>query len=145
MNNIDSLRFFWPESVLTVAVMALLVQDLAVRKSARRVQWLTGGALFWLALTAWATWMTPRGNLPIFGGLLMHDPLRMFFAWLFLAATLLTIIIVPRSAQISVARMGEFLAKIGKEKTGIAEIDFLCGEQVFGKARDTARFHDRCG
>ena len=110
MNNIDSLRFFWPESVLTVAVMALLIQDLAVRKSARRVQWLTGGALFWLALTALATWMMPPGNLPIFGGLLMHDPLRMFFAWLFLAATLLTVIIVPRSAQISVARLGEFLA-----------------------------------
>src|SRR5260370_17728882 len=106
MNNIDSLRFFWPESVLTVAVMALLVQDLAVRKSARRVQWLTGGALFWLALTAWATWKTPGGNLPIFGGLLMPDPLRMFFSLLFPSAPLLTIIIVPPHPRTSPPRIG---------------------------------------
>ena len=37
MNNIHSLRFFWPESVLTVAVLAMLVQDLLVRRSPRRV------------------------------------------------------------------------------------------------------------
>ncbi|TMA28331.1 MAG: NADH-quinone oxidoreductase subunit N [Deltaproteobacteria bacterium] len=110
MNNIHSLRFFWPESVLTVAVLAMLVQDLLVRRSPRRVGLLTIGALFWLALTALATWRTPWGNFPIFGGLLVHDPLRIFFAWLFLAAALLTVVIVPRSKEISSARLGEFFA-----------------------------------
>ena len=76
MDNITSLRFFWPESVLTVAVIAMLIQDLFVRRSARRVAWLTAGALFWLALTALATWMTPWGDFPLFGGLIQHDPLR---------------------------------------------------------------------
>ena len=31
MTNIQSLRFFWPESVLTVAVLAMFIQDLATR------------------------------------------------------------------------------------------------------------------
>jgi NADH-quinone oxidoreductase subunit N len=110
MDNISSLRYFGPESVLTVAVLAMFVQDLFVRKSPRRVQWVTVGALIWWALVAYETWRTPGGTAVLFGGLLMHDPMRMFFAWVFLAATLLTIVIVPSSRQISPARTGEFLA-----------------------------------
>ena len=94
MDNLHSLRFFWPESVLTVAVLAMLVQDLIVRRSKWRVPSLVVGALFWLALTGVATAVTPRGDVPLFGGLLQHDPLRMFFAWLFLGAAVLTVIIV---------------------------------------------------
>ena len=110
MDNLQSLRFFWPESVLTVAVIAMLVQDIIVRRSRWRVPSLVVSALFWLAATAAATWATPGGNTPLFGGLLQHDPLRMFFAWLFLGAAALTVIIVPRSGQISPARLGEFIA-----------------------------------
>src|SRR5438128_6404763 len=110
MDNLHSLRFFWPESVLTVAVLAMLVQDLIVRRSAWRVPSLVVGALFWLALTGVATALTPTGDVPLFGGLLQHDPLRMFFAWLFPGAAVLTGIIVPKSAQISAARMGAFIA-----------------------------------
>src|SRR5438067_8737850 len=110
MDNLHSLRFFWPESVLTVAVLAMLVQDLIVRRSKWRVPSLVVGALFWLALTGVATAVTPRGDVPLFGGLLQHDPLRMFFAWLFLGAAVLTVVIVPRCAQISVARMWEVIA-----------------------------------
>ncbi len=108
MGNIPSLRYFWPESILTVAVMAMFVQDLVVRRSARRVQSLTIGALGWLALTALATFAWPAGTTPLFGGLIVHDPLRVFFAWIFLAASLLTILIVPKSKQVSDARVGEF-------------------------------------
>src|SRR5207249_12220922 len=108
--NVASLRFFWPESVLTLATLSLFIQDLFTRRSPRRVQALTAGALVWLALAAYATWKTPGGTVPLFGGLLQHDPLRMFFAWVFLGATLLTIVIVPSSKQISPARLGEFLA-----------------------------------
>ena len=109
MGNFSSLRFFLPESTLTLAVMAMFLVDLGLRKSPKRVEWLMGFAFFWLGLTALATWATPWGNFPIFGGLLMHDPLRIFFAWLFLLATFLTILIVPKSGQISNARLGEFL------------------------------------
>src|SRR5882672_8182182 len=110
MDNIQSLRFFMPECVLTVATIAMLIQDLIVRRSARRVPSLVAGALFLLALAAVATALTPSGVTPLFGGLLQHDPMRIFFAWLFLAAAALTVIIVPKSAQISPARLGEFIA-----------------------------------
>src|SRR5882762_4633326 len=88
----------------------MFIQDLLTRRSPRRVQALTAGALVWLALAAYATWKPPGGSVPLFGGLLMHDPMRMFFAWIFLGATLLTILIVPSSKQISANRLGEFLA-----------------------------------
>src|SRR5256885_8254710 len=88
----------------------MLVQVLIVRRSKRRVPSLVVGALFRLALTAAATWATPSTTTPLFGGLLQHDPLRLFFAWLFLAAAFLAVILVPKSAQISPARLGEFIA-----------------------------------
>lgn len=110
MDNIQSLRFFWPESILTVAVMAMFVADLVLRRSQRRETLLMVFSLFWLALTALATWATPWGNFPLFGGLLQHDPLRVFFQWLFLGAAALTVLIAPRSGQISSARLGEFIA-----------------------------------
>src|SRR5712692_9040626 len=110
MDNITSLRFFLPESVLTVAVLAMFIQDLLVRRSPRREGLLTAGAIGWLVLTGVALAMTPGGNVPLFGGLLQHDPLRVFFGWLFLSAALLTVIIAPKSGQISSARLGEFIA-----------------------------------
>ena len=110
MDNIQSLRFFWPESVLTLAVVATFVQDLIVRRSPRRTVWLTMGGLFWLAVTAAALAATPPGSAALFGGLLQHDPMRIFFGWLFLGAAFLTILIVPQSKQISSARLGEFIA-----------------------------------
>ncbi|MFL5376840.1 MAG: NADH-quinone oxidoreductase subunit N [Myxococcales bacterium] len=110
MDNVSSLRFFWPESVLTVAVLGMFVQDLLTRRSERRVVFLTIGALVWLALVAIATAQTPGGSATLFGGLVQHDAMRMFFAWVFLAATLLTILIAPNSGQISPNRMGEFFA-----------------------------------
>jgi len=57
MNNVESLRYFLPESVLTVATLAMLIQDLITRKHANRVRQLTIGALVWLAATRGLTAM----------------------------------------------------------------------------------------
>ena len=110
MDNLTSLRFFVPESVLTVAVLAMFIEDLLVRRSAQRENILTASAVAWLALTGLALAAMPAGDVPLFGGLLQQDPLRVFFGWLFLGAALLTILIVPKSKQISSARLGEFMA-----------------------------------
>jgi NADH-quinone oxidoreductase subunit N len=110
MDNISSLRFFGPESVLTAAVMAMFILDLLVRRSPRREGFLVAGAIFWLAATAAALFSMGEGNFPLFGGLIQHDPLRVFFCWLFLSAALLTVLIAPKSQQISSARLGEFIA-----------------------------------
>jgi NADH-quinone oxidoreductase subunit N len=109
MDNLSSLRFFLPETVLTVATLAMFVQDLFVRHSPNRVRSLTMGALFWIALTAVAVWFTPGGSTSLFGGLLAHDNFRIFFDWLFLISAALTVVIIPKSGQISHARLGEFL------------------------------------
>src|SRR5947199_825265 len=68
------------------------------------------GAICWMGPFAVATALTPAGNIALFGGLLQHDPLRLFYAWLFLGAAFLTVIMVPKSAQMSPARPGEFIA-----------------------------------
>ncbi len=110
MSNTESLRWFLPETVLTVAVMALFIQDLVTRRHANRVRTLTIGAFVWLGLTVLATATTPTAPQQLFNGLLQHDPMRIFFGWIFLAATGLTIAIVPSSKQVSNARTGEFYA-----------------------------------
>ena len=107
MNNLASLRFFLPETVLTVAVMAMFVQDLLTRRAAHRERSLVIGAVGWLLLTALAVLATPWGDFPLFGGLLQHDNFRIFFDWLFLAAALLTVLIAPSSKQISSARLNQ--------------------------------------
>src|SRR5205807_6509393 len=75
MSNVQSLKWFWPESVLTLAVMALLIQDLLTRKDKHRVRDLTIGAFVWLLLVVVATALTPGGTQPLFGGLIQHDPM----------------------------------------------------------------------
>jgi len=68
LGNVESLRFFWPETVLTVATLGMFIQDLFTRRLPRRVQALTVGALVWLALAAYATWKTPGGSVPSSAG-----------------------------------------------------------------------------
>jgi NADH-quinone oxidoreductase subunit N len=110
MDNIASLRFFLPETVLTCAVMAMFVQDLITRHASHRERSLVAGGVVWLVLTGIAVLMTPGDATPLFGGMLQNDKFRIFFDWLFLAAGLLTILIAPKSGQISSARLGEFIA-----------------------------------
>ena len=114
MDNVASLRFFWPESVLTLATLSLFIQDLFTRRSPRRVQALTAGALVWLALAAYATWKTPGGTVPLFGGLLQHDPLRMFFAWVFLGLWFIGQFLLPTGSGVAwMAHVGGFIAGAG--------------------------------
>src|ERR1700759_1522281 len=110
MDNIASLRFFLPETVLTCAVMAMFVQDLLTRRASHRERSLVAGGVVWLVLTGIAVMMTPTDPTPLFGGMLQNDKFRIFFDWLFLAAGLLTILIAPKSGQLSSARPGEFIA-----------------------------------
>jgi len=61
--------------------MALLIQHLITRKHEHRVAQLTAGASFWLVCAAVATALTPYGSTrALFGGLLQHDSMRIFFA-----------------------------------------------------------------
>ena len=110
LENLESMAFFRPESVLTLGVLATFIQDLLLQRNPKRVAILTWTSLGWLAATAIALATTGAEARLIFGGLLVHDPLRVFFGWLFLAATALTVIIVPQSDQIPHNRLGEFLA-----------------------------------
>jgi NADH-quinone oxidoreductase subunit N len=109
LNNLDSLAWVRPELVLTIGALALIIQDLLLKKSPQRSAILAGTAIGWLALAAWALAATGSETRSLFGGLLQADPLRNFFGWLFLGAAALTIAIAPQSKQLAQIRFGEFV------------------------------------
>jgi NADH-quinone oxidoreductase subunit N len=110
LSNLESLAFTRPEGILLLGTLFLLMQDLVLRKSQRRVPLLTATALGFLALSALALFTTGDGPQALFGGMLVHDGFGVFFGWLFLAATALTVLILPQSKQVASPRLGEFLA-----------------------------------
>src|SRR5262245_49435741 len=86
LDNFESLRYFWPESILSIAVLLIITIDLvAGRPNRMRSAILTllgvGGAL---AATLTTAGHAPRG---LFGGLIAHDPLATFFKIFFLVTT----------------------------------------------------------
>ncbi len=113
LDNVVSLRYFWPETALVGGVLALLVADLVLPKDERRVTVLAALSLFFLVLSGAAVWYlvyqaTPPARL--FGGLIVHDGLGIFFRWLFLAATAMAVWIAAPSKEIAPERMGEYFA-----------------------------------
>ncbi len=111
MDNVLSLRFFGPQLVLTVAATLLFLIDLAARNHPRRVAVLSGFTLFSLAVAGVLTATMPSETRLLFGGLLGHDKLAVFFDFLFLAAAALTVLLcIPSRKEIVSARLGEFYA-----------------------------------
>jgi NADH-quinone oxidoreductase subunit N len=97
LSNVDSLRYFAPELVLSAGILAIIVLDL-VRKLDRKV---AGGlALLTLALTGAAAFLTSDGeSRGLFGGLVASDPFADFWKYLFVAVTALVGVISTRSRE----------------------------------------------
>lgn len=128
--NLDSLRYFWPELVLTLGVLAVFVADILVRDSERRVEILTGLTLTTLFAAAASTLMLGGADAHVlFSGLLVHDSLAIFFKWLFLAATAIAVVMAVPSREIVPARLGEYFALLLAMCLGMnlmaASVDFL--------------------
>ncbi len=109
--NVESLRYFWPEIILTLGVLALFIADLLIKRSDKRVPALAGLALLFLLGSGVATLLlSGAAGKALFGGLLVHDSLAMFFKWFFLGATALAIWMAAPSSEIAPERMGEYFA-----------------------------------
>jgi NADH-quinone oxidoreductase subunit N len=109
--NLESLRYFWPETILTLGVLVLFVADLLVKRSESRGMILAGITFAVLAGAAAATWFL--GDVParpLFSGLIVHDSLGIFFKWIFLAATAMAVWMAVPSKEIALARQGEYFA-----------------------------------
>ncbi len=106
-DNLRSLASFRPESALTLGAVALFLLDVAWRRAARRRTLLTGAALLAVAVAGLFLAYQPAGSAPLFNGLLATDAFATFFKWLFLAAALLTVLIIGQGGDYPDARVGE--------------------------------------
>ncbi len=109
--NLDSLRYFWPETLLILGAMALFIADLVFKKPEKRVAALTTLTLLVLLASAAATWtLGGAAGKSLFNGLMVHDSLALYFKWFFLGATALAVWIAAPSKEIAPERMGEYFA-----------------------------------
>jgi NADH-quinone oxidoreductase subunit N len=109
-NNLASVAWFRPELVLTFGSIALFVLDLVWRRSPLRRQLLAAAAVAVLVAAGAFLSQQPVESMSIFNGLLASDGFATFFKWLFLAAGLLTVLIVAQGDDFPSARLGEFYA-----------------------------------
>jgi NADH-quinone oxidoreductase subunit N len=88
LSNVDSVRWFSPELVLSAGAILILVVDLVAKRSSRKLS----GTLAMIALVATAATLlaTSDGQARgLFGGLIARDPFADFWKYLFLAVTAL--------------------------------------------------------
>jgi NADH-quinone oxidoreductase subunit N len=87
LDNFQSLRYFLPESILSITVLAIIVIDLIAGKpNLRRSAVLTLLGIGAAAVATIAT-MNAHAARGLFGGLIARDPLADFFKLFFLATT----------------------------------------------------------
>ncbi len=109
-NNLASAASFRPELVLTFGSIALFALDLVWRRAAARKQLLAAAALAVLGLAALFLAAQPSGSTALFNGMIATDGFATFFKWLFLAAGILTVLIVAQGEDFPSPRVGEFYA-----------------------------------
>ena len=95
--NVASLYFFWPENILVLGIVLLIVLDLVMKGQPRRLS----GSLALLALLAVmvATAVTSGRTGGIFGGLAARDPFADFFKYLFAVTSALTVLLALSSRE----------------------------------------------
>jgi NADH-quinone oxidoreductase subunit N len=99
LDNLHSLTWFWPETILGIAALAVLLADLvAGRPSLRRPAAITFVALGAAACVLWMR-LDPSRAFGLFGGLMAKDPLADFFQLLFLGGTFVIAILSLRSSD----------------------------------------------
>jgi NADH-quinone oxidoreductase subunit N len=109
-NNLASVAWFRPELVLTFGSIGLFLLDLVWRRSPLRRTLLTGATVAVVALAAVFLALQPAATTSLFNGMIATDGFATFFKWLFLAAGLLTVLIVAQGDDFPNARVGEFYA-----------------------------------
>ena len=115
LDTIPSVKWLLPEIILFVAFTLAIFADLTTDKpGALRSAWvaLAGLVAAFVATVVGMGWILPDrlGGLLLFRGSVAFDPFTHYFKLLFLVATILVILMVIRSRDYGVRKMGEFHA-----------------------------------
>jgi NADH-quinone oxidoreductase subunit N len=107
-DNLLSTAWFRPELALTTGIMLMFLLDLFWKKHARRLLFLTLGALLVLGVTAAFLAVQPVTPRVLFNGMIASDPFATFWKWLFLLTAGLTVLIAARSSEFGRDQLGVF-------------------------------------
>jgi len=117
LGNVDSLRYFLPELVLTGLIIAIIAADLVTKEHKRGV--LSAVMLLGLALALVLTLKTPySAGTRLFFGMVTLDPFALFFKIIFILAAGLVTIFSVMSREIERQNIGEYLAFISATTLG---------------------------
>ncbi len=110
LDNIASMKYFAPELILSIGILAILTVDLIVGKPDRKRSSLL--AMSTLVLALLATLVTSDGvSRGLFGGLIARDPFTDFFKLLFIATTAFVGVAALRSRDTIEYQPGEYQDK----------------------------------
>ena len=106
LTNVESLRHFLPEAIVTLTILVLLVADIAT--GARR-RGLNAGIAFGGLAAAFGAGVAQIGSTPtfLFDGMVALDPFALFFKLFFIAVTAVVVLVVHPYRELSERYHGE--------------------------------------
>jgi NADH-quinone oxidoreductase subunit N len=107
-DNVASTALFRAELTLTFGAIAVFLLDLVWLRSPARRALLTAATVAVLVLAGVFVSAQPSEGVLLFNRMIASDAFATFFKWLFLAAGLLTVLIVAQGEDFPSPRVGEF-------------------------------------
>ena len=112
MNNLQSLSYFYPEILLTVVIIAVIIYDLLLKsEESGKVGWLL---VFGLVLVFIAIYLQDSNMATtLFSDAIVLDPFSTFFKIVIIIATILVAIFSLYTKELDDYRMGEYFTLLG--------------------------------
>jgi len=108
LNNLESLKYFYPELILICSVLGVIIVDLFLK---RRERTLTAYlALLGLSISFLGAVKLFPGNKVLFSQMVALDPFALFFKFFFLLSTFLVVLFSMRSEEIKKTDQAEYYA-----------------------------------
>ena len=111
MNNLQSISLYFPEIILTILIIAVIIYDLLIDKSkSGNTGWLLS---FGLLVVSFSIWKQGNITTSLFTDAVVLDPFSSFFKQVIILATILVSIVSLYSDELTKYRKGEFFTLLG--------------------------------
>ncbi len=112
MNNLQSLSYYYPELLLTVVILAVIIYDLFLKsEDSGKVGWLL---VFGLVAVSIAIYVQDGGiTTTLFTDAIVLDPFSSFFKMVIVLATILVSIFSLYNDELNDYRKGEYFTLLG--------------------------------
>ena len=110
MNNLESIRFFYPELILTILVIAIVVIDLVLRKRDNKAVLTIVTLVGLLASLLYSLELSGFSSVALFSGMIALDPFAVFFKVFAILAAIFVVSFSYPTWEIPGKKISEFLA-----------------------------------